>query len=43
MPVAEALAFVHAGKMKNGPCALAILLCEPLLREKGYLGTEKHA
>jgi ADP-ribose diphosphatase len=36
MPVAEALAFVHAGKMHNGACALAVLLCEPLLREKGY-------
>lgn len=39
LPAAEALALVHAGKMKDGQCALAILLCEPLLREKGYLQT----
>ncbi|MBA3650697.1 MAG: NUDIX hydrolase [Chthoniobacterales bacterium] len=31
LPVAEALALVHAGKMKDGQCALAIFLCEPLL------------
>ncbi|HEY5036224.1 MAG TPA: NUDIX hydrolase [Chthoniobacterales bacterium] len=37
MPIAKALALVHAGKMKDGQCALAILLCEPLLRKKGYL------
>ena len=37
LAIAEALALVHAGKMKDGQCALAILLCEPLLREKGYL------
>ena len=37
IPVAEALEFVRAGKMKDTQCALAVLLCEPLLREKGYL------
>ncbi|HEY2799517.1 MAG TPA: NUDIX hydrolase [Chthoniobacterales bacterium] len=37
MPVSDALVLVHAGGMKDGQCALAILLCEPLLREKGYL------
>ena len=39
MPVAQALEFVRAGKMKNAQCGLAILLCEPLLRQKGYLQT----
>ena len=39
VPLAEALARVHAGEMKDGQCALAILLCEPLLRQKGYLKT----
>lgn len=37
MAVAQALEFVRAGKMKDTQCALAILLCEQLLREKGYL------
>jgi ADP-ribose pyrophosphatase len=41
MPVAEVLAFVQAGKMKNGPCALAILLCEPVLVKNGYLGKRR--
>lgn len=36
MPVKKALALVHDGKMKDGQCALAILLCEPLLRKRGY-------
>ncbi len=36
MPLPRALALVHAGKMKDGQCALAILLCEPLLRKRGY-------
>ncbi|HEY1582285.1 MAG TPA: NUDIX hydrolase [Chthoniobacterales bacterium] len=34
VPLKRALAFVHAGKMKDGQCALAILLCEPLLRKR---------
>ncbi len=36
MPLKEALALVHAGRMKDGQCALAILLCEPLLRQRGF-------
>ncbi len=32
MPAAEVLRLVRAGKMMDGQCALAILLCEPLLR-----------
>ena len=43
LPIAEALMLVHAGEMKDGQCALAILLCEPLLRQKGYLSTDKPA
>ncbi|MEO6870839.1 MAG: NUDIX hydrolase [Chthoniobacterales bacterium] len=38
VPAKKALALVHAGKMKDGQCALAILLREPLLRKKGYVG-----
>ena len=37
MPVQQALEFVRAGKMKDTQCALAVLLCQPLLRERGYL------
>jgi ADP-ribose diphosphatase len=40
MPLKKALALVHAGKMKDHQCALAILLCEPLLGKKGYLGNQ---
>lgn len=40
MPLREALGRVHAGEMKDGQCALAILLCEPLLVARGYLGRE---
>ena len=40
LPAEEALALVRAGRMKDGPCALAVLLCEPLLRAKGYLGAQ---
>jgi ADP-ribose pyrophosphatase len=32
-PVAEALAMLRRGEFKTGPCALAISLCEPRLRE----------
>jgi ADP-ribose pyrophosphatase len=38
MPIGEVLALVRRGEMKDGQCALAILLCEPLLRERGNLG-----
>jgi 8-oxo-dGTP pyrophosphatase MutT (NUDIX family) len=40
LPAEEALALVRAGWMMDGQCALAILLCEPLLREKGYLAAK---
>jgi ADP-ribose pyrophosphatase len=33
----EAVALARGGKLKTAPCALAILLCEPLLCERGYL------
>lgn len=34
----EALEMARSGKMKTGPCALAVLMCEPLMRERGLLG-----
>jgi hypothetical protein len=34
VPIAQALALVHEGKMKDGQSALALLLCEPLLGQK---------
>jgi 8-oxo-dGTP pyrophosphatase MutT (NUDIX family) len=37
MPAEQAVAFARTAKMKTGPCALAVLLCEPLLRERGYI------
>src|SRR4051812_26227384 len=33
----EVISAVRAGEMKNSPCALAILLCEPLMQQRGYL------
>ncbi|HEY4284339.1 MAG TPA: NUDIX hydrolase [Chthoniobacterales bacterium] len=33
----EVVAMARSGKMMNAPCALAVLLCEPLLRERGYI------
>ncbi|MCX6021295.1 MAG: NUDIX hydrolase [Chloroflexi bacterium] len=35
VPIAEALRMAHAGEITNGPCALALLLCEPLLLREG--------
>jgi ADP-ribose pyrophosphatase len=35
--VTEVLELARQGKMKNGPCALAVLLCEPLLRQRKYI------
>lgn len=32
VPIAEALELARRGEMKTGPCALAVLMCEPLLR-----------
>lgn len=37
MPAADALNLARNGEVKSAPCALALLLCEPLLRELGYL------
>ncbi|MEY2439812.1 MAG: ADP-ribose pyrophosphatase [Verrucomicrobiota bacterium] len=37
MDAEDVLKLARSGKMKNGPCTLALLLCEPLLRERGYL------
>lgn len=34
---AEVLQFAREGKMQTAPCALALLMCEPVLRERGYL------
>ena len=31
VPVAKAIELARSGAMKTGPCALAVLLCEPLL------------
>lgn len=36
--VLEALGLARTGGMKTGPCALAVLWCEPLLAARGYLG-----
>ena len=36
-PAREVMEEVRSGKIKNAPCALAVLLGEPLLRERGYL------
>lgn len=33
----QALELARSGKMKNSPCALALLLCESALRERGYI------
>jgi hypothetical protein len=33
----EAVEMARSGKMKTAPCALGLLMCEPLLRERGYL------
>jgi ADP-ribose pyrophosphatase len=32
LPVAEAINQARKGEMRNAPCALAVLLCEPLLK-----------
>lgn len=36
-PVSQVVSLVRSGEMKTAPCALAVLLCEPLLRQRGYL------
>ena len=37
VPADEVVEMARAGKMKSGPCTLAVLWCEPLLRERGYI------
>ncbi|HJT79940.1 MAG TPA: NUDIX hydrolase [Chthoniobacterales bacterium] len=36
-PADEVVEMARSGKMKNGVCALAVLWCERLLRERGYI------
>ena len=33
----EVVKMARNGRMKDSPCTLAVLLCEPLLRERGYI------
>jgi ADP-ribose pyrophosphatase len=37
MPLADTLSLVHAGEMRDGVSALSVMLCESLLRERGYV------
>jgi ADP-ribose pyrophosphatase len=37
VPIAEAISLARRGEMRDGQCALAILLCEPVLREPELL------
>jgi ADP-ribose pyrophosphatase len=37
VPAVDAVGLARKGEMKTAPCALALLICEPLLRERGYL------
>jgi ADP-ribose pyrophosphatase len=37
LPAQQVVEMARSGKMKNGPCALAVLWCEPLLRQRGYI------
>jgi ADP-ribose pyrophosphatase len=37
MPARDALHLARTGQMPEGQSALSLLLCEPLLRERGYL------
>ena len=36
-PAAEVIRLAQQGKMQTAPCALAVLMCAPILRERGYL------
>ncbi|MFN2474843.1 MAG: NUDIX domain-containing protein [Chthoniobacterales bacterium] len=36
VPAGEAVALAQNGKMKTGPCALALLLCAPLLKRSAH-------
>ncbi len=40
VPAGEALRLARGGQIKDGASALALLLCEDLLRERGYLKHE---
>jgi ADP-ribose pyrophosphatase len=33
LPIANAVSLARRGEMKSAPCALALLLCEPLIRQ----------
>lgn len=37
VPVAEAIAMAREGKMKSGPCTLAVFLCQNALEKRGFL------
>lgn len=37
MPAAEAIKLARGGQIKTAPCALALLLCEDALRQRGWL------
>lgn len=40
MPIRDALNLARTGQMPESQSALSLLLCEPLLRERGYLNPE---
>lgn len=37
LPAAEAIELARRGEMKTGPCALAVLLCEPLVHKRRFI------
>ncbi|HEX8295342.1 MAG TPA: NUDIX hydrolase [Chthoniobacteraceae bacterium] len=37
VPAAQAMKAARGGEVTTGPCALALLTCEPLLRKRGFL------
>ncbi len=43
VPADEAVTLARSGRMQNAPCAIALLMCEPALRAKGYLRNEAPA
>jgi hypothetical protein len=43
MPLRDALHLARTGQMPEGQSALSLLLCEPLLRERGYLDAREAA
>jgi ADP-ribose pyrophosphatase len=42
VPVEKALELARSGAVKTGPCALALLLCEPLLKKSHQQNTPDH-